>query len=241
MTQPVHETVSSPRSLSSYDYSWATSRVTSDVPDDAQPPLPRIIEPETLPPAPAPGGESLVPISHRKIRVLSTYWHAGWSSARPEALARSGVVERLCAVAEALPDGFGLAVFDAWRPLRLQREIYEAAYADPNLPPGFVSVPSTDPVLSPPHLTGGTIDVTLTWKGTPLQLGTTFDDFSSAAATDALESTPSRERELRRLLFWTMYSKGFVVVDCEWWHFEYGTRRWAALTGTSPIYGAATI
>ena len=83
------------------------------------------------------------------------------------------------------------------------------------------------------------MDVTLTWKGRPLALGTPFDDFSDAAAADALEASPCSERELRRLLYWTMRAEGFVVVDCEWWHFEHGTRRWAALTGHSPKYGAA--
>jgi D-alanyl-D-alanine dipeptidase len=36
-----------------------------------------------------------------------------------------------------------------------------------------------------------------------------------------------------------MASKGFVVFDGEWWHFEYGTRRWAAITGGTPRFGPA--
>jgi hypothetical protein len=41
------------------------------------------------------------------------------------------------------------------------------------------------------------------------------------------------------LLYWAMRDQGFIVIDCEWWHFEIGTRRWAALTGRTPWYGAA--
>jgi hypothetical protein len=67
--------------------------------------------------------------------------------------------------AESLPRGFGLAVFDAWRPLALF-----TAEGDP-----------------PPHLTGGAVDLTLSWQGTPLALGTGFDDFSSRAAADVFE------------------------------------------------------
>lgn len=152
-------------------------------------------------------------------------------------------------VAEALPDRFGLAVLDAWRPLELQHDIYDSAYADPDLPPGFVSLPSADPSTPPPHLTGGTVDVTLTLDGHALRLGTEFDDFTDRARADALEPELRRhptvgeprwaERELRRILYWAMRSAGFVVIDCEWWHFEYGTRRWAALTGNAPLYGPA--
>ena len=36
-----------------------------------------------------------------------------------------------------------------------------------------------------------------------------------------------------------MSSSGFVVLHCEWRHFEFGTRRWAAITGNQPRYGPA--
>ncbi len=35
-------------------------------------------------------------------------------------------------------------------------------------------------------------------------------------------------------------AEGFVVFDGEWWHFEHGTRRWAAITGHPPRYGPAS-
>ena len=149
------------------------------------------------------------------------------------------MIRRLALAAATLPSGYGLAVFDAWRPLVLQQALYEAAYADPTLPPGFVSEPSTDPATPPPHLTGGTLDVTLTHRGAALALGTDFDDFTAAAHTAFFEKTPGSVREHRRLLYWAMATAGFVVIDCEWWHFEYGTRRWAALTGSTPLFGAA--
>ena len=36
-----------------------------------------------------------------------------------------------------------------------------------------------------------------------------------------------------------MTAAGFVVFDGEWWHFEYGTRRWGAVTGNAPLFGPA--
>jgi zinc D-Ala-D-Ala dipeptidase len=203
--------------------------------------LPELIEPEAKPPVHALCDERLVPVEHRRIRVLGNYWHAGWEHAIPGAWLRVGAMDRLAAVADTLPDGFGLAVFDAWRPLALQAVLYDAAYADPGLPPGFVSFPDLDPTTPPPHLTGGTVDLSLTFDGTPLALGTGFDDFTDAARSDAWEHTPGPDRELRRMLFWRMRDADFVLLDCEWWHFEYGTRRWAGIRGTEPIYGPASL
>jgi len=234
------------RPLSSYDYrAFLADPERLNVPVNfVSRPLPELTEPTDMPTVSVPAsrdGEKMVTVENRQIRVLSTYWHAGWSSARPNAFVRFGVAERLAAVVTGLPEEFGLAILDAWRPLALQSEIYEAAYADPSLPKGFVSLPSPDPTTPPPHLTGGTVDVTLTWRGHPLALGSDFDDFTDEAHAAAYEQTPGKARQLRRLLFWAMREQGFRVIDCEWWHFEIGTRRWSALTGEAPWYGAADI
>lgn len=205
---------------------------------DAQPPLPALVDP-TPPPVASPVAEPLVALAHRRIRVLSSYWHAGWDSAVPTTWIRAEAMNRLGRVADRLPDRLGLAVFDAWRPLALQAELYHAAYDEPGLPAGYVAAPSLDPSSPPPHLTGGSVDLTLTLDGTPLALGTGFDDFTELAATAAFEGVPGITRELRRLLCHAMGAGGFVVVHCEWWHFEFGTRRWAAITGRAPRYGPA--
>lgn len=234
------------RPLSSYDYrAFLANPDELDVPINfISKPLPDLVEPSSLPKVALPASrdlEAMVPVEHRAIRVLSPYWHAGWEAARPSAFVRAGVADRLAGVCDALPEGFGLAMLDAWRPLPLQAAIFEAAYADKSLPPGFVSAPSSDPELPPPHLTGGTVDVTLTWRGHPLALGSAFDDFTEEARAAAFEHVPGRVRQLRRLLFWAMHDQGFRVIDCEWWHFEVGTRRWAAITDGEPWYGAADV
>jgi len=180
-----------------------------------------------------------VPVAHRRIRILSNYWHAGWEHAVPSTWLRAEAMDRLGRAADHLPERLGLAVFDAWRPLPLQAELYHAAYDEPGLPEGYVADPNPDPTTPPPHLTGGTVDLTLTLDGTPLALGTGFDDFTERAETDALEREPGAARELRRLLYRSMRANDFVVLHCEWWHFEFGTRRWAAITGKPARYGPA--
>ncbi len=205
------------------------------------PPVP-VHRPAQLPPAPAPQPGDLVPVHHRGVRSLGAYWHEGWPHAEASAWLRPEAAQRLYQAADSLPTGFGLAVWDGWRDPRLQQELYDAYYADPNLPPGFVSEPDPDPAHCPPHATGGTVDLTLTWQQQPLNLGTRFDAFVPAAAADALEADePSTERNLRRLLAQTMTAAGFVVLSTEWWHWEYGTRLWAAATDQAPRYGRTSL
>ena len=184
--------------------------------------------------------EPLVRVEHRRIRVLANYWHGGWSAGVPGTWLRAGVADRLHAVADALPDRWGLAVFDAWRPLELQVQLYEAAIADPEIEPGFMAPPSSDVTTPPPHLTGGAVDLTLTWDGTPVAAGTGFDDTTSRAYVAALEDEAGPARDIRRALFHRMTAEGFVVYRGEWWHFEWGTRRWAGVRGETPIYGPAS-
>jgi D-alanyl-D-alanine dipeptidase len=188
----------------------------------------------------APLDEPMVPVAHERIAVLENYRKAGWEQARAGTWLRRGAFDRLVRVAEALPERWGICVFDAWRPLGLQEELYEAAYGNPGLPPGFISVPDSDPTTPPPHLTGGTVDCSLTLDDIPLGLGTAFDDFTRCAQANILEDQPSADRELRRWLYFSMRTVGFVILDCEWWHFEYGTRRWASVTGRKPLYGPAS-
>lgn len=195
-----------------------------------------------LPAAPAPQPGDLVPVAHPAIRVVAAYWHEGWPHAIPGTWLRPAAAARLYRAAESLPTGFGLAVWDGWRDPRLQQELYDAYYADPNLPPGFVSEPDPEPAHCPPHASGGTVDVTLTWQQQPLNLGTPFDAFVPAAAADALEPDgPPLTRNLRRLLAQTMTAASFVVLSTEWWHWEYGTRLWAAATGQAPRYGRTSL
>jgi len=237
--------ISEPRS----DYSPLTATpdevglTATDLP--LQAPLPQLDIPTDLPfVGPDPDPEPLVAITAAdnggRIIDLAAYRWAGWPGSRARSVARVEATQRLRRAVDTLPNGFGIAVFDAYRPLELQHLIYDSVYAEGDLEPGFVSIPSPSPLTPPPHLTGGTFDLTLTWRGQALALGTAFDEFTSRAHTRALEETDDYlNRDLRRLLVHAMRSAGFVAYRAEWWHFEYGTRRWAARWMTTPRYGAA--
>lgn len=192
-----------------------------------------------LPPDPAPVeslpavvecGEPLVAVDGH-LPCLAAYRQAGWPGTEATTWLRADVVARLVAAHDALPRGFGLAVFDGWRSARTIRALWDHYYGPGSaLEPGFLADPGGDGV--PPHLTGGAVDLTLTWHGAPLSLGTPFDEFSSRAHLRALEAAgPEPDRSLRRLLRHALVEQGFAPFAQEWWHVSHGDQDWAAATG----------
>ncbi len=181
--------------------------------------------------------EPLVPVDGPRVAGQPVYSESGWKNSHAQVVVRSMVRDLLAEAASHLPPRFGLAVADGWRPLSLQEDLYTEAYQDPDLPPGFVSLPDPRPEHAPPHVTGGTVDCTLSYDGTALALGTGFDVFSAASRTDSYELQPGTVRSLRRMLYWTLVDAGFVALPEEWWHYEYGTRRWSAVRGQPVLFG----
>ncbi len=203
-------------------------------------PIPIAEEPAALPDAPSGVADDLVSVGDPRIRIMGAYFHEDWPYAIPGAWLRPAACERLLGAVRSLPRDFGLAVWDAWRDPRLQAALYNRVYADTSVPAGFVAYPDPDPRHCPPHASGGTVDLTLTFRHVPLSLGTMFDAFIPDAAAGALEPDgPVLERDLRRLLAAAMSGAGFVQHPQEWWHWEYGTRYWAAITGHDALFGHA--
>jgi len=98
-----------------------------------------------------------------------------------------------------------------------------------------------DPALPPPHTTGGAVDVTLLWRGDEGGLGE-FDDFSDYGRADHFDLRPPTNdaeqtvADRRGLLRMAMLECGFVGIEEEWWHYEYGTRTWAQATQAQVLY-----
>ena len=204
----------------------------------------------------APVDEPLVRVAGLGPRVHDApQYHAmGLPGALPQGWIREGVAARLAAVADGLPDGRSLVVWDAYRPIATQAALYNA-YLDEltmvhyDWPAGaleeaaarYVTAPSRALHSPPPHLTGGAVDVTLAdADGSPLDLGTAFDAFVPEAGARALEEVPGEARELRRELFWAMSAQGFTAYHEEWWHFDHGDQFWGLATNRPAIYAAAT-
>ena len=207
-------------------------------------------------PPPVDCGESLADPTTLSPRIAyaASYAKQGLEGAMETCLVRETVARMLVEAAEGLPEGYSLLIFDALRPLSVQRAIYADFRAKflrekpditeeelEKLLSDFVAKPVKRLERPAPHTTGGAVDLTLCKDGVPLNMGTGFDDLTHLAYTDALErDCPhglTQARDNRRLLYYVMTSVGFVNYSCEWWHYAYGERQWAVRTGKAPFYG----
>lgn len=125
---------------------------------------------------------------------------------------RRTVALRLRAVQDDLVSrGLGLVVFDGYRPLRVQREMWRIM---PN--PNYVA----DPATGSRHNRGAAVDAALVDRaGSRLPMPTDFDDFTPASHRDAQAGDPAA-RANRDTLTRVMQSHGFAGLPTEWWHFD---------------------
>jgi zinc D-Ala-D-Ala dipeptidase len=185
--------------------------------------------------------------SHEPLVALD----AGFGPAR--ALVRHGLATRLEAARDLLPLGIGLRVVEGHRSLTNQQAIIasyaaEVCAAHPGIGPGELERLTSRfvaPVAVAPHVAGAAVDLTLVdARGEELDLGTPIDatpEQSEGSCFTAAEVGPVA-RAHRDLMARVLGAAGLVNYPTEWWHWSYGDRYWALLTGTdAAIYGPAEI
>ena len=130
----------------------------------------------------------------------------------PRALLRPATATKLAAAqAEFAQRNLSLKIWDAFRPLRVQREMWKVK-PDSN----YVA----NPARGSRHNRGAAVDITLVDKdGKELDMGTGFDDFSPKAHLDALGLSETVKKN-RALLREVMERNGFKPLQTEWWHFD---------------------
>jgi serine beta-lactamase-like protein LACTB len=113
------------------------------------------------------------------------------------------------------PLGYGLLVYDAYRPWAVTKLFWEAT---PPPQRGFVA----DPAKGSKHNRGCAVDLTLCdlTTGKPVEMVSGYDEFSDRAFPDYPGGT-SRQRWHRDLLRRAMEAEGFTVDASEWWHFDH--------------------
>jgi len=186
-------------------------------------------------PPPPPPGLGLSPASTDR---------APGAPPRSHGLVRRTLAERLGEAETLLPDGLRLLVVEGLRPLGTQRMIHAAyrarlaterpgmdAHALDRLTSRFVAPPATAP-----HVSGAAVDVTLTdGDGRPLDLGCPVDATPEESGGACYFDAPGLDHEarhLRRLLACAMGPAGLVNYPTEWWHWSFGDRYWAHVTGS---------
>jgi D-alanyl-D-alanine dipeptidase len=166
---------------------------------------------------------------------------------------REGVAERLARAQAGLPDGLRLLVVEGFRPPVLQRRYFEEYFtklraAHPEWSAEEVRASAGRHVSPPeiaPHSAGAAVDLTLADAGgRELDMGTavnaTPEDSAGACYTHA-PNVGRRARRHREILAAALSGAGLVNYPTEWWHWSYGDRYWALMTGApSALYGPVT-
>lgn len=173
------------------------------------------------------------------------YADAGIDGAIRTCYLRAEVIERLLAAADSVArEGYRLQVLDGWRPPAVQRALYRDIFQQLVMrhpedsdderhrrTQHFVSLPSIWPERPSPHLTGGSVDVTLMRDGEHIDMGSEFDEPSHRSYTDAFEHDAGEIRAHRRVLYRAMTDAGFTNLPSEWWHYDFGNQNWAYFSG----------
>ncbi|MEJ5962338.1 M15 family metallopeptidase [Pedobacter immunditicola] len=130
------------------------------------------------------------------------------------AFARKPVVEQLKNIQKELrKKGYGLKIYDAYRPYAITVAFYQQA-SDKN----FVA----SPAKGSKHNRGCAIDLTLINYETKeeIPMPTPYDSFEAAAAAN-YQDLPAAVLKNRDFLIRTMQSHGFKVLHNEWWHYDF--------------------
>jgi zinc D-Ala-D-Ala dipeptidase len=172
---------------------------------------------------------------------------------------RRTVYQKLLAAQQVLPDRLQLCIYECYRSLALQEQLFNdrytilkglyAAWGHEQL--FLETIKMVSPVVNldgsrniPPHSTGGAVDLYLVdHQGNIVDMGIKAADWildvdGSISQTDSAKI--SKEAIKYRLIMnQALEGVGFVNYPGEYWHWSYGDRYWAYGSGQEcAIYGA---
>jgi D-alanyl-D-alanine dipeptidase len=113
------------------------------------------------------------------------------------------------------PLGFGLVVFDGYRPWSVTKLFWEVTPADKKQ---FVA----DPAKGSKHNRGCAVDLSLydLKTGNEIEMTGNYDEMTERSYPNYTGGT-EQQRKMRDLLRTKMEAQGFKVYEYEWWHFDY--------------------
>jgi zinc D-Ala-D-Ala dipeptidase len=115
----------------------------------------------------------------------------------------------------AQAEGFGLTIFDAYRPWHITKKLWEAT---PKAKRNYVA----NPMQGSRHNRGCAVDLSLhdLRTGALVEMPSGFDDFSRRAHRDFMDAPPDAIANRERLARY-MKAQGFRGMSNEWWHFDF--------------------
>lgn len=163
---------------------------------------------------------------------------------------RRGLAQRLLDAQAALSGDLRLHLVEGHRPAELQQFYFDRyrqrlTDSDPRLGAEESFLLASRYVSPPevaPHVSGAAIDLTLIGPGgAPVDMGTPIDatpEASLGACYVDADNISSGARLHRQVLADALSMSGLVNYPTEWWHWSYGDRYWALITGQpAAIYG----
>jgi D-alanyl-D-alanine dipeptidase len=166
------------------------------------------------------------------------------------ALVRVSVVRRLAQARDALPRGVALRVVDGYRTAAAQRAIISSYAAQLRVSHPAAGAAELErltsrfvaPLAVAPHVAGAAADLTLVDSADrELDLGTPVDATPEQSGGACYFDAPRVSRQARanrELLARVLRGAGLVNYPTEWWHWSYGDRYWALVTGApAALYG----
>ena len=116
----------------------------------------------------------------------------------------------------AQSDGFGLTIYDAYRPWRITKKLWDATPVGPKKE--YVA----NPKRGSKHNRGCAVDLTLhdLQTGRLVEMPSEFDDFSEKAHRDYMGASAAAIANRARLARY-LEAEGFVGLSNEHWHFDF--------------------
>ncbi|MBS0288743.1 MAG: M15 family metallopeptidase [Proteobacteria bacterium] len=163
---------------------------------------------------------------------------------------RKTVYDKLKQAQATLPKGLKFCVYEGYRSLELQQDIFQERYnklrkTNPKMTHEQIFVESTkfvSPVTNldgskniPPHSTGAAIDVYLIDQAGKvvdmgIHLDDTYNDLEGIFCKTDSQVISEKAKEYRKIMGDALRAVGFVNYPTEYWHWSYGDRYWAHQT-----------
>ncbi len=163
--------------------------------------------------------QNLVAITQEKFEVILDLRYASDNNvcghkmyAYPFCYLHEAAIEPLQkAIAAAKNLGLRIKIFDAFRPIEVQKYMFD------KFPGDFVSNPENGVI---PHCRGVAVDLTLCdLDGNELDMGSDFDEFSDLAYHNCHKISVEAQRN-RLILLGLMSAAGWDFYSKEWWHYQ---------------------
>lgn len=167
---------------------------------------------------------------------------------------RTYVYELIKQAKKQLPENYNFIIYEAYRPMSEQIKLWNKVVTQlkaqyPEADTGseeFISL--CDRYAANPyrqgsgHQSGAAVDISLiSDDGIEYDMGGKVRGFDDTAEFDSLLIS-SQAKNNRNILRDALHSVGMINYPSEWWHYSFGDRLWAKLTGSSiAIFGKLDI